>query len=372
MSLNTLRLRSPADVVSAIPYLIGFHPADSVVVLVCDGAQGTCAMRLDLGAHETLLEHIADLVARRTPDAVILAGYGEAGRVTPAIERLRGHLRTRDVPLRDALRVEDGRFWSYLCSDLACCPAEGTYVDVATNPATVAAIAAGLVALPDRRELERTLAPSGGETMRDALARAKSDFATWGEREKESDPRPGPAPDAGVGAGPGAGTPAGPGVGQVAGSGAATVAGSGADGVSARMVMEGVPLVRRVIDQVCAGADLPSLDETAWLGLLLTSLRVRDEAWVRMNEQDLKAHIRLWRNVLTRLPEEYAAAPACLLSFAAWRSGDGALANIALDRALAADPHYTMARLLQELFVSGLPPWSLRMDLTPDELDETG
>lgn len=138
------------------------------------------------------------------------------------------------------------------------------------------------------------------------------------------------------------------------------------------MVTEGVPLVRRVIDRARAGADLPSADEIAWLGVLLTSLRVRDEAWVRMDEKDLQAHIRLWRNVLTRLPEAYAAAPACLLSFAAWRSGDGALANIALDRALAADPHYTMALLLQELFISGLPPRALRMDLTPDDLNESG
>src|SRR5437879_1258514 len=126
MSANTLRLRSPADVVSAIPYLVGFHPADSVVVLACDDSAGAYAVRLDLTAHDALLEHIADLVARRRPDAVILAGYGAAGRVTPMVERVRDRLQARGVRLREALRVEDDRFWSYLCSDLACCPPEGT------------------------------------------------------------------------------------------------------------------------------------------------------------------------------------------------------------------------------------------------------
>jgi hypothetical protein len=64
MSPRTLRLRSPADVVCAIPYLIGFHPADSVGVLACDGARGAYAVRLDLTASEALLGHIACLPAR--------------------------------------------------------------------------------------------------------------------------------------------------------------------------------------------------------------------------------------------------------------------------------------------------------------------
>jgi len=328
MSANTLRLRSPADVVSAIPYLIGFHPADSVVVLVCDDSAGAYAVRLDLTAHDALLEHIADLVARRRPEAVILAGYGLAGRVTPMVERVRDRLQARGVRLREALRVEDDRFWSYLCSDLACCPPEGTRVDVRASPVAAAAIAGGLVALPDRGELCRMLAPAGGEGMRRAVARAEARVARWAEDDVAA--------------------------------------------VSSRMVTEGVPLVRLVIERACAGSDPPTDDEVAWLGILLVSVRVRDEAWVRMNEPDLDAHIHLWRHVLTRVPEPYAAAPACLLAFAAWRSGEGALANVALDRAFAADPHYSMARLLQELFISGLPPWSLPMNLGPHELDQTG
>jgi hypothetical protein len=327
MSPETLRLRSPADVVSAIPYLIGFHPADSVVVLACDGARGAYAVRLDLTAQEALLEHIAGLIADRGPEAVILAGYGPADRVTPVIERVRDRLHDHGVRVRDALRVEHHRFWSYLCTDTACCPPEGTHVDVAASPVAAAAIAGGLVALPDRRELERMLAPAGGERTRQAIIRAEDRLAGWAEE--------------------------------------------GVDVVPGRMVGEGVPLVRLLLERACAGSDPPSDDEVAWLGLLLISLRVRDEAWVRINEPDLQVHIRLWRHVLTRVTEPYAAAPACLLAFAAWRAGEGALANIALDRALAADPRYSMARLLQELFISGLPPWSVPLNLTPEQLDET-
>ncbi len=328
MSPNTLRLRSPADVVSAIPYLVGFHPSDSVVVLACDAARGAYAVRLDMTAPEALLEHVTRLVARQRPEEVILAGYGTARRVTPMVERVRDRLADHGVRLREALRVENGRYWSYLCRDKACCPPEGTYVDVTASPIASAAIAGGLVALPNRGELERMLAPAGGESMREATARAERRLAAWAEE--------------------------------------------GVERIPDRMTAEGVPLVRAMIERASAIPDPPADDDVAWLGLLLASMRVRDEAWVRMKEPDLNIHLRLWRHVLTRVTDAYAAAPACLLAFAAWRAGEGALANIALDRALSSDPGYSMARLLQELFISGLPPWSVPFDITPEELDEAG
>ncbi len=323
---TTLRLRSPADAIAAIPYLVGFHPSDSVVVLCCGGADGAYAIRLDVPPHEALVEHVAALVGRRRPPDVIVAGYGPGARVTPAVDRVAAGLARHGVRLRDMLRVESGRFWSYLCTDAACCPADGVTVDVHGSAVAAAAVAAGLVALPDRDELARTIAPAGGAAMRDATARAERRLASW--------------------------------------------AAAGAAAVPRRMADEGVRLVRRLIERARAGCDPATDDEVAWLGILLVNLRVRDEAWVRIGDTDLGAHIALWRDVLRRVEEPYAAGPAGLLAFAAWRAGDGALANLALDRALAADPHYSMARLLQELFISGLPPSAVPLDISPEELDE--
>lgn len=323
---TTLRLRSPADVIAAIPYLIGFHPSDSVVVLCCGGPDGAYAVRLDAPPPDALVEHVAALVGRRRPPDVVLAGYGPGARVTLAVERVAAGLARHGVPLRDMLRVEDGRFWSYLCTDPACCPAEGTAVDARGSAVAAAAIAAGLVALPDRRDLARTIAPAGGARIRRATARAERRLASW--------------------------------------------AAGGATAVPRRMADEGVRLVRHLIERARAGGGPASDDEVAWLGVLLVNLRVRDEAWVRIGDTGLGAHIALWRDVLRRVEEPYAAAPAALLAFAAWRAGDGALANLALDRALAADPRYSMARLLQELFISGLPPSAVPLDITPEELDE--
>ena len=74
-----------------------------------------------------------------------------------------------------------------------------------------------------------------------------------------------------------------------------------------------------------------------------------------MDPQHRDAHRRLWTDLVRRAQPGYVAAPACLLAFTAWQGGDGALANIALDRALADDPDYSMALLLRDVLDAGHP-----------------
>lgn len=57
-----------------------------------------------------------------------------------------------------------------------------------------------------------------------------------------------------------------------------------------------------------------------------------------------------------------------LAAFVAWQSGDGALANVALDRALADNPRYSMALLLRETLDSGALPSMARLPMTPEEV----
>jgi hypothetical protein len=57
-----------------------------------------------------------------------------------------------------------------------------------------------------------------------------------------------------------------------------------------------------------------------------------------------------------------------LLGFVAWQCGDGALANVALDRALADDPRYSMALLLRQVITAGAPPSMARLPMTPEEV----
>jgi hypothetical protein len=323
-----LQLRSPHDVIAAVPYLLGFHPSDSLVAVGADGPQGTCAMRLDLPPddcepdHVTdAAEHLAGLLSQHRFRHAVLVGYGAPDRVAPIMASARDALTAGGVEVLETLRVDGGRYWSCDCSVPECCPPEGTPYDVSASPIAAQATLAGRVALTGRDELARSVAPIGGVTrqsMQRATHRAEGRFLRW-----------------------------------VADCGDAAL-------VQQRVVDEGLPYVRDLI----ARGGLPSDDEVAWLGVLLTHLRIRDEAWVRTDVDQLD----LWRDVLRRVEKPYAAAPACLTAYAAYLSGDGALANVALDRALASDPDYSMAGLLRDMMFAGVPPAHARLRMTPESL----
>jgi hypothetical protein len=149
---------------------------------------------------------------------------------------------------------------------------------------------------------------------------------------------------------------------------------------AARMSREGVPVstrrltsvlgqlaVREAIRRYRAGEPVDP-EDAAWLTVALRQVRVRDDAWARMDTEHKDAHQRLWTD-LTRLARPgYVAAPASLLAFVAWQAGDGALANVALDRALADNPCYSMALLLREALDAGAPPAMARLPMTPEEV----
>ena len=129
----------------------------------------------------------------------------------------------------------------------------------------------------------------------------------------------------------------------------------------------GTVAVRDAIRRYRDGEEVGT-EQAAWLTVALRQLRVRDDAWARMEPEHRGAHLRLWTD-LTRLARPgYVAAPAALLAFCAWQAGDGALANVALDRSLADHPRYSMALLLREALDSGAPPAMARLPMTPEEV----
>lgn len=112
----------------------------------------------------------------------------------------------------------------------------------------------------------------------------------------------------------------------------------------------------QVIAAYRRGDHIPAGRCAAWLTVVLQDLRVRDDAWCRMDPEHSKEHLRLWTD-LTRLAQPgYVSAPAALLALVAWQQGNGVLANVALDRALSDDPRYRMAQLLRQAIDSGAPP----------------
>jgi hypothetical protein len=134
------------------------------------------------------------------------------------------------------------------------------------------------------------------------------------------------------------------------------------------LLEHGLTAVADALDLYRAGGTFASHKDAAWLALFLQSLQIRDDAWARMLPEYREAHLRLWTDLTTLARPGYAAAPAALLAFCAWQDGDGALANVALDRALADSPHYSMALLLREALDAGAPPSLARLPMTPEDV----
>jgi hypothetical protein len=323
--LPKLSVRSTADLIAAVPYLLGFHPTDSVVVVALRGSKIVFVARGDLpdrGAPgptpEAAAAHVAAVVARQDADSATVIGYGPAERVTAAAAAVRAALDRQGVRVFDVLRVTDARYWSYTCGNPDCCPPEGTAFDTATSQIAAAATVAGQVALPDRAALTRQVAPIGGltrESMRQATARAGERLARLLEQ----------APSADL-------------------LGGRTLRDAGAEAV------------RDAIRRHRERGRLTD-DEAAWLSVLLLHVPVRDFAWERIGDDDW--HVELWTDVVRRVEPDLVAAPASLLTFAAWRSGHGALASVALERALRCEPDYSMALLMAEVLQRGVAPASL-------------
>lgn len=332
-------IRGPVDAIALVAYMVGYHPSRSLVVVGISEQGRVVGVRQNLPLPgraasagkeaEAIGENLVAVLNRNGSSSALLLGYGPDEQVTPVMEGVLPTFNQAGVQVLEALRVDQGRWWSYTCQNPSCCPPEGTAYDVSTSVIAAQATLAGQVVLDDRDQLVESVAPVQGKertAMEEATKRAE-------QRMRE----------------------------RIAASG------SRAD-KAAHLIDEGRTFIAELADQLRTGEIRLDDDEVAWLGLLLSSVRLRDEAWVRIDVDHLRQHVEFWRDVVRRVGERYVAAPASLLAYAAFEMGDGALANVALDRACAADPLYSMAHLIREIVTAGIPPEKARLDITPEEL----
>ncbi|HEY2266984.1 MAG TPA: DUF4192 domain-containing protein [Streptosporangiaceae bacterium] len=334
-----LRADSPEALLTIVPHLLGFAPRTSLVVIgtTRSGDRIKVTLRYDLpdppgaGIAADLAEHAVGVLAAQQLTTLVAVGYGPRPLVDPVAQALLAAAGPAGIDVGDILRVEGRRYWSYLCTEQACCPAAGTPFATDSQAAFVLARAGGQV-LADRAAVAARVAPLGGldaESMRQATRRAERHVHQLLARVRKSSRL----------------------------------------GAARRMIAaEGLNAVGSMIGTYRSGGRYATDYQLAWITVALRDLRVRDDAWARMAPEHADAHLRLWTDLTRRAQPGYVAAPASLLAFVAWQSGDGALANVALDRALADDPQYSMAQLLRQVITAGTPPSLARLPMTPEEV----
>ncbi|HVF19798.1 MAG TPA: DUF4192 domain-containing protein [Mycobacteriales bacterium] len=324
-ALPALRLSDPADWLHAMPYLFGFAPRESLVLLGLSGPgkRVTFQLRVDLPVDEAdadhLADHLGDVLGRQAGiDHVLVVLYGdEPGPPTDldhavweALDDRLGEL-PAVVDVVDAMVVRGDRWWSLDCADPRCCPPDGTpWSPEDSSRVAAELVLRGCVARGSRDEVAAEIAPIGGLAQVLVAQRCTElDDADW---TNDSD-----------------------------------------------LLRWSLPWVDAAVERwrsvLTSPGDLPRLDADALAALLypLDHKTLRDRvAGVCLRHADRAKP--LLREVLRRAPEEYAAPPATILGLLEWADGDGLRAGIAFERALQADPAYAFAGVLYQGLQHGI------------------
>jgi hypothetical protein len=331
----TVSVSDPGEIAAGLPHLIGFRPEESAVLIGLAGDHGSrvgLTARADLpppGQVPAFARALVRSVCTDQPSGVLLVVVSEAPDEPGRAEAVLPHRRLvhevlvalteRGVALRDTLLVRAGRWWSYDCPHSCCAPGAGTALPSEVTPLEVASIVSGLVAAGSREELEARIDPPGASArlaMGDTVLRIGREHA-------------------------------------------AAVHERGAEAVAreARSAVESAAV--RCRTDGSGGTPLTD-DEVARLLWALRDPGVRDHALRLALGEHPAALETLWTECTRRAPAPLDAAPATLLAVSAWLRGDGAMANVALQRALDGEPGYPLARLLSRALAECLNPAELR------------
>lgn len=316
---TNIRISESADLLAAVPHLLGFHPLDSLVVIGLHGTEPMnigLTLRVDLPPpehYDLLADQLAMPLAERRTDGVVLVVVGGDGTADePPGVGLMVHLEAAfaDVGISVlhrlwAPRIAEGIRWR--CYDDNDCG--GLLPDPTATPLAAAAVVAGAVTMASREAVVATLAPADQTTLtrRAHLLEAVS---------RGSEP----------------------------GDDAATLG------------IERLTTIRAAIE--CAIDEPPILTDEDVLVLMdaLADHRVRDACLVQDDEDHRLGAERLWTALVRATPSPERAEPASLLAFYTYLRGDGVLAGIALEQAERADPGHRLTVLLRESLLAGLPP----------------
>ena len=319
-------LTSPHDLIAAIPFLIGYHPVDSLVVVSIKENCIGMAMRVDYpidlptAAYDLLASHLQ----HEGSTGALLVAYVPSGRSDgeAVLSDLAAALDRIDLKVEESLLIQDGRYRSTMCLDMQCCPPNGR---------DVPAIDSSRIAM-EHVVAGRAMPFANLEALTESIsALVIADDEKWLARvtkfavpEKSED--------------------------------------------LTKLQRDGATAVIDLAGEFALGRGGDDLELIARVIGRLSDIQVRDFALGTHTEEDIDNFFLMWRHLMRMAPAGYVAPIASLFAALAYESGDGALAHRALDRALADINGYSLALLLRRVFTAGWPPESfaaMRRELHP-------
>ena len=319
----SITLTSPEAAVAATPYLIGFTPVDSLVMLLCEETGLRVTMRIDLPdcPQAGWLIDVLDALGDPPPAKVLMIVYADTTPVSFA-DSIADWVACAVEPLLevlDCLVVHDGRFRS-LCGHLDD-DGRGVPLDSVTNhPVVAACVAEGLARYESRDDVVNLLEPVVDDVTQEVIAALD------------------------------------------------TPPGDHYDNWRDRTEVTALALLRS--REALTAADV------ALLGQACCDIHVRDPLVSLLTARGVdravidNARTRL-EYVAVHLPDNIAGGVAATIALLCWMRGDWPAAYAAADRGMSADPANSLAPLVLEALHHRLPPdtWvSLTRDIPLDVL----
>ena len=318
-------LTSPHDLLAAIPFLIGYHPENSLVLVALKDDTVGMALRVDMPTDIALESYdlLASHFQREAADAALVVAYVDSQTdPEPVLINTSAALLRAGISIKESLIVSDGRYRSMLCHDSECCPPLGSPIPdidssriaaehvIAGHPmpfANVSGLVQSIAALPT--------------AMEERWQREVQTF--WVESDSEN---------------------------------------------LLDLQRDGATAVIDLAGEYTQGRGAEDRELTARVIGRISDIQVRDFALGSHNAETADAYWQMWRELLLIAPRGFVAPIASIFAALAYERGEGALAHKALDRALADDDRYSLALLLRRVFTAGWPAQSvsaMRAELHP-------
>lgn len=356
---TVLRAREPRDLLSYIPFRLGFTPRDSLVMVCRGSGRGRVGLvaRQDLPAGwsglPTVARFLAAFAVRDDAVGVLLVVYSTEPVPPHVLAVLRLAFREADVQVDDVFHVDGERYRCLTCLSSCCPPAGRPLSDLESSFVGAEMVLRGNTVLPDRDALVGDIEPLEGEDRHELDRQLALAQGRWRHRGPVLLRRRAQALrvwDAGVRAALG-----GAAVPLTATAAAVLVTALQDVAVRDAVILRTVPGGRRGAD-ACVGG-VPDGPELAAALEAAFGSSGDPGRWPEAPDPDLVDAVELVLKQLVRaVSDDRREGPLSVLAWLAWWRGDGALADLLVTKLLESDPAHSLGRLLRTALDRYVPP----------------
>ncbi|RKT69524.1 uncharacterized protein DUF4192 [Saccharothrix variisporea] len=310
------QVSDPGHFIAAIPHLLGFHPTDSLVLVVTNDETGVVAtaLRTDLPPavdEAEFVEHLVEEVHRAPANTVHLVAVATATTerrpaeppFKPLLLQLVRRLREDDITVGSvnwASTITAGAPWrTYETAE------HGVVPDPNSTVFTAKCTYAGLITHASREDMARTVAPHASPEILHVRAKRL-------DRLLRDNVEPNP-----------------------------------------HSIYDAITRAQR--NQLHLDDD-----QIIQMGWALTFHSIRDNFVRLCIDRRARAAQHVWLTLMRELPAPWRAEPAALFAICAYAQGDGPLAGAALDSALESNPSRNLSALTNGFLRNGMAPDEFR------------